>query len=428
MVGAADDLRADRAPASREHQQIFSVLPYFSRMDPALVDSLRAAVESQPADLVLRLHLADVLLDGLLADEAIQHIAIILGSDPGNVPARALMRRAMTLPDEAQPLDTTTDKVDNTFDWSAAESELTQSSNDAAEWQGPLQAIRSAVRLEDVGGMDQVKAQLEAAFLTPMRNPDLRAKYGKDIGGGLLLYGPPGCGKTFIARAVAGELGARFISVGIADVLDMWLGSSERNLRDVFEFARACAPAVLFFDELDALAQRRGGRTNSAIRGTVNQFLAELDGVASNNRDVFVLAATNQPWEVDPAFRRPGRFDRTLLVLPPDEPARAEILEHHLTGRPIGDIDYAALARLTKGLSGADLAHVCTIAAEVALMSSARTGSLRDISQDDLQEAVRQVQPSIGPWLESARNVVLFANQDGTYDELRTYLKRSKLL
>jgi SpoVK/Ycf46/Vps4 family AAA+-type ATPase len=286
----------------------------------------------------------------------------------------------------------------------------------------------ATITLADVGGLTEVKERLEVSFLAPLRNPQMRRMYGKSLRGGLLLYGPPGCGKTFVARAVAGEMGAKFISVGLSDILDMWVGNSEKNIHELFTLARAQAPVVLFLDEIDALGQKRSQTRQSAMRGSVNQLLTELDGVDGANEGVFVLAATNQPWDVDPALRRPGRLDRTLLVLPPDAAAREAILRHHLKSRPVEGIDLSRLARLSDGYSGADLAYLCEAAAERAMMHGVRTGTVRMIQMADLESAIREIRPSVGSWFDLARNVVLFADSDGTYAELRHYMKRTRRL
>lgn len=167
---------------------------------------------------------------------------------------------------------------------------------------------------------------------------------------------------------------------------------------------------------------------NNAMRGTVNQLLTELDGVAAANDGVFVLAASNQPWDVDPAMRRPGRLDRTVLVLPPDEPARDAIFRYHLRDRPVEGINLRRLARATDGYSGADIAYVCEVAAEQALLAGARSNDPRLINMNDMEQALRDTRPSTGAWLESARNVVLFADQDGSYAELRDFLKKTRRL
>lgn len=287
---------------------------------------------------------------------------------------------------------------------------------------------RAGIRLADVGGMTEVKNRLEASFLAPMRNPELRRLYGKSLRGGLLLYGPPGTGKTFIARAVAGEMGAGFLSVTISDILDPYIGNSEANLHNIFQQARRHAPCVLFLDELDAIGIKRSLARNSSMRSTVNQLLEELDGVSSDNDGVYLLAATNAPWDIDPALRRPGRLDRTLLVLPPDEPARAAILHTHLRERPVEGIDLQALARATEGLTGADLSHVCDSAAENALMDSVRTGRPRLMNMKDMYAALKEVRPSSGPWFETARAVVEYADVSGEYAELREWMKRHRML
>jgi AAA+ superfamily predicted ATPase len=392
-----------------------------------IITSLLRAVEAAPMDGALRLLLVDHLLDAGRNDEAISQLSVILGQEPNCVPALVAMRRALST-SPAPPSD-------DGHDWDRAARNLADAvpPGYAGERVAPqpdlvADAEPGTVRLADVGGMEQVKRRLDAAFLAPMRNPELSRAFRKSLRGGLLLYGPPGCGKTYIARAIAGELGARFHSVTLADVLEMFIGNSERHLRDVFTAARRDVPCVLFFDEIDALGRKRSQMANSAARGVVNQLLTELDGVDATNEGVFVLAATNAPWDVDVALRRPGRLDRTLLVLPPDRPAREAILRHHLKGRPVSGLRLDVLAKRTDGYSGADLAHLCDSAAELALMNSAASGTVQPITMAELEFVLAQIRPSIGGWLEAARNVALFANESGAYDELVDYLSARKLL
>jgi AAA+ superfamily predicted ATPase len=433
--------------------------------DTPLLRSLRAAVAANADDVPLRLHLAQLLLDADLVEEAISHIGSALQRVPNSPEGRTLMSRAMAAraertdstegrppeqpdnrtqtkrnrpvpakPRERQAGDEPTER--HSFNWIAAEYQFAGVAqpfvdSGTAPLGAPIMGFdveQVQVRLSDVGGMTEVKQRLNAAFLAPMRNPELRRMYGKSLRGGLLLYGPPGCGKTFLARAIAGELGARFLAVTLADVLDMWLGSSERNLRDLFAEARRAAPCVLFLDEIDALGHKRSQlRASAGQRGTVNQLLSELDGVQQSNEGVFVLAATNHPWDVDSALRRPGRLDRMLLVLPPDQPAREAILRYHLRERPVGGVNIRDLAKRTEDYSGADLAHLCETAAERALLDSARTGKPRPINMRDFDAALTEVRPSTGAWLSVARNVAVFGNGDGSYDELHRYLKRRRM-
>lgn len=410
-------------------------------MDEALLASLEAAVEARPQDIALRLHLVALLIEADRPDDAIRQATAALAVDPASGEARKLMARAIGAAESAAepPRGRATSpnaSAPPTFDWRQAEEDLGDvlppTFVDRSSDDGPAPSVYDVeptdVRLSDVGGMATVKKRLEAAFLAPMRNPELQKVYGKSLRGGLLLYGPPGCGKTFLAQAVAGELGAGFLAVSLADVLDMWVGNSEKNVHELFEVARANAPCVLFFDELDGIGQRRSLTRNSGTRTTVNQLLTELDGVARRNTGVFVLAATNHPWDVDPALRRPGRLDRSLLVLPPDREAREAIFRYHLKNRPVERIDVTRLARRTEGFSGADIAHVCDSATETALVESAESGMIRTITMVDLEHALSEVRPSIRPWLETARNVALFANQSGEYDELATFLRKQGLV
>jgi AAA+ superfamily predicted ATPase len=428
----------------------------FVRMaaDDPLLNSLRAAVEAAPGDTTLRLHFAELLASRGERSEAVRNAAVVLQSQPDNETALRIVTGVPAPGIDAASGSETPPPVTGTSLTASEEEDLRRLAEgledvfppmfvDDQPVEQPVPDVEraglrhdglelgdvesSGLRLADVGGMADVKARLEAAFLAPLRNPDLRRLYQKSLSGGLLLYGPPGCGKTFIARAVAGEMGASFLAISLADVLDMWIGQSERNIHQVFETARSSAPCVIFFDEVDALGQKRSHLRYSAARGTVNQLLSEMDGVATSNDGVYMLGATNHPWDVDVALRRPGRFDRMVLVLPPDQEARQAILRFHLRSRPVARVDLGRLAKMTDGYSGADLAFVCESAAERALLDSARSGTVRMIGMDDLERAVRDVKPSIGAWLESAKNVAEFANPDGTYDDLLVYLRKRRL-
>lgn len=284
---------------------------------------------------------------------------------------------------------------------------------------------RPTLTFADVGGMEAVKEEVRMKIILPLQQPDLFKAYGKKIGGGILMYGPPGCGKTFLARATAGEVQAGFLAVGISDVLDMWIGQSEKNLHAIFEQARAHRPCVLFFDEVDALGANRTDMLKSAGRQIINQFLSELDGVAASNEGVLILAATNAPWHLDPAFRRPGRFDRILFVPPPDPHARAAILRLLLKGKPVGEIDFDALARKTEGFSGADLKAVIDVAVEAKLRDAMKAGALQPVTGRDLLEAIKRHKPTVRDWFQTARNHALYANQSGLYDDILAYLKIS---
>jgi transitional endoplasmic reticulum ATPase len=275
----------------------------------------------------------------------------------------------------------------------------------------------------DVGGMEALKEEIRLKIIYPLEHSDLYAAYGKSAGGGILMYGPPGCGKTHLARATAGEIQAGFISVGINDVLNMWIGNSERNLHELFEQARNNKPCVLFFDEVDALGARRSDMLSSAGRHVINQFLNEMDGINASNEGVLVLGATNAPWHLDPAFRRPGRFDRVLFVPPPDKPARAAILQIMCRGKPGGDsIDFSAIGGKTENFSGADMKAVVDQAIEAKLAEAIKRGVPTPLTTKDLLAAAKGVKPTTKEWFSTARNHALYANQGGTYDDILKYL------
>lgn len=298
------------------------------------------------------------------------------------------------------------------------------------EEKGPpaVEIEKPKMSFADVGGMDAVKEQIELKIIAPIKHPDLYKAYGKKTGGGILMYGPPGCGKTYLARATAGEIKASFLSVGINEVLDMWIGNSERNLHAVFEEARMNTPCVLFFDEVDALGASRTDMRQHAGRQLINQFLAEMDGVETSNEGVLILAATNAPWHLDSAFRRPGRFDRILFVPPPDVDARAAILQLQCKGKPLEKMDFKAVAKKTEHFSGADLKAVIDISVEKKLREAMKEGTPRPLTTDDLIAAAKTHKPTTREWFATARNYALYSNQGGAYDEVTSYMRAAKLI
>ena len=285
---------------------------------------------------------------------------------------------------------------------------------------------KPSINFSQVGGMQKVKSEIDIKIIQPLLNPDLFKKYGKKVGGGILMYGPPGCGKTHLARATAGQIKANFISVGIHDVLNMWLGNSEKQLHDLFELARRQAPCIMFFDEIDALGASRTDMRQSASKMLINQFLNELDGVQYSNDGLLILGATNAPWHLDGAFRRPGRFDRIIFVHPPDAEGRESILKIHLEGKPTKEIDYKIIAKKTEAFSGADLMSVIDRAVEDKLREALKSGNPQPIETKDLLKSTLEVKPSTKEWFTTARNYALYSNESGSYDDILEYLKIKK--
>lgn len=447
-----------------------------STNDP--IAALREALKHSPNNIPLRRHLAETLLAAGRFEEAereyreallrapenadlqtglatafvrqakISHAMALLETlvKTDNAPARAhlLLARLLLKSGEAQravhyykqAVEAEPEVRDETLESDLGigkteddDSEVVEGRVRAAE-QGPKlihadDLERPKITFADVGGMEALKEEIRLKIIMPLTHPELFKAYGKAAGGGILMFGPPGCGKTHLARATAGEVHASFLSVGIADVLDMWIGASERNLRDVFENARSHKPCVLFFDEVDALGASRTDMKRSAGRQLINQFLSELDGVNTNNEGVLILAATNAPWHLDTAFRRPGRFDRVLFVPPPDLAARVAILQILLKGKPTDKIDAEELAKKTEGFSGADLKALVDQAVEAKLRDAVKTGIPAPLTTRDLAIAGKSMRPTTREWFSTARNHALYANEGGLYDEVLSYLKRS---
>lgn len=288
---------------------------------------------------------------------------------------------------------------------------------------------RDTITFSDVGGLNELKNTIAMKIIKPFQSPELFAKFRKKSGGGLLLYGPPGCGKTFIAKATAGECGAYFRSVKITDVLDPYIGQSERNMSDIFASARAKKPCVLFFDEIDTLGFNRMKAASLSARGIVDNFLTEIEGIDSSTDKLLIIGATNMPWDVDEALRRPGRFDRSVFVPPPDRAAREVIFRLKMAGRPAEEnLDFRLLAEKSRFFSGADIEHVVELAAERVLEEILRTGR-EDmlISRSVMLEILSAEKPSTLGWLKTIGDYVKYANRTGLYNDVEEYLREHKL-
>uniref|UniRef100_A0A7C2BLN8 AAA family ATPase n=1 Tax=Thermosphaera aggregans TaxID=54254 RepID=A0A7C2BLN8_9CREN len=254
------------------------------------------------------------------------------------------------------------------------------------------------VRWTDIGGLETVKQELKEAVEWPMKYPSVFEKMGIEPPRGILLFGPPGTGKTLLAKAVATESGANFITVRGPEVLSKWVGESEKAIRQIFRRAKMVAPSVVFFDEIDSIAGARGSDPSGVVDRIVNQLLTEMDGIQPL-RKVVVIAATNRPDLLDPALLRPGRFDRLVYVPPPDLRARVEIFKVHTRKTPIAeDVNIEELARRTEGYTGADIAAVCREAAMMAIRESIGEGdkpSVKKVEMRHFVEALKKVPPSL---------------------------------
>lgn len=404
------------------------------------VEGLRSALAAAPDNSVLRLLLAETLMAAGRPEEACLEYEQLLAAaelDAAGLVAGGRAALAAGRHDKAQAF------VDEAAGAGIVEglSELKNEINQSLGLQHVVQIVKTeggddaltdspgleldskpSVSFADVGGLDDVKKVIHRAIILPFQRHDLYEKYKRGAGGGALLFGPPGCGKTLLARATAGECGLPFSNIRIEDILNPYFGASEANLHDAFVQARRFAPCVLFLDELDAIAFARRKYSGSVGRSLVDQLLQELDAIGADNENVLILAATNAPWDVDEAMKRPGRFDRVVFVPPPDPAARERILTLQLANRPADNVDVARLAKKTPLFSGADLRAVVERAVDLVIDEALDRGEERPLKTADLEAAIDGMRPSTLEWIATSRNYVEFANQGGSYDEVAAFL------
>jgi len=398
------------------------------------IKSLEEALSLSPDNHILRLMLAEAYKTNAYPREALKHYGILLEKgeqhDKVLVPAGliafelgdiALARQYLSI---AQKLQIDSKELEDKLD--SLKLKVAVNTNETAKQPNSFQEdleIEPSIDFSDVGGLEEIKKLIERLIIMPFKRTELFEKYGKRAGGGVLLYGPPGCGKTMLARATAGECKLPFLNIRIESILSKWIGESEKNLHEAFSLAREKAPCVIFIDELDALAFSRQRQSNNYMRGLVDQLLQELDSIGSDNKDLLIIAATNAPWDIDDAMLRPGRFDRRIFVPPPDETARRAILRLHFANRFADELDEKRIAKETPMFSGADLEALVEQAVEMVIDEAIMSGTEPPLTMRHLVEARAQLMPSTLDWLRRAKNYVEFANQDQKYNDVAAYLK-----
>ncbi len=296
------------------------------------------------------------------------------------------IQRAERLMERARSLEAKTKKT-------TAAPEPAHAYSEKAEF---LVAERPSVRFDDVAGLDAVKEQIRLRMIYPFTHPDKAQRFGIRTGGGILLYGPPGTGKTLIARAIAGELDAAFFSVKPSEIMSKWVGEAEQNVQKLFETARGYPRAVIFIDEVESLVPKRRSNDSTVMQRVVPQILMELEGFEQKKGTLLFIGATNEPWSLDPAVMRPGRFDEKVYVPLPDLAARTKMLELNLKGKPLAaDLILGDLAGMLEGYSGADIRNICDKASAIPFVEAVKGGQDRSIELRDFLTVIHEVKPSV---------------------------------
>jgi len=380
------------------------------------VEELEKTLVENPFDTKLRLELAELFMSQHQYDKSGIHFNLILKQDPEHQKA---LEGLSFLKKEKE----TENKGLNL----AVNNSSSRIPNEKISNIVPFREDKSKISFSDIVGMESLKRTIRLKVIEPFRNPSLFSKFKKKGSDGILLYGPPGCGKTMLAKAIASECDLEFISVDISDILNMYIGESERSLAGVFERARDLGSCVLFFDELDALAISRSKASSHSARTLVNELLNQMDGFGKNNKNTLILGATNMPWDIDQAAKRSGRFSRQIFVPPLDKEARQELLRLALHGIPHDEgISLDMIADQSRGFSGADIVGVVELAKEYVLLDIIDKNHERSIGQQDLLNAIEEIEPSALEWLKTAKNLVNYGGVGNSYKDLSAYLRKKR--
>ncbi len=292
---------------------------------------------------------------------------------------------------------------------------------------------KPSITFKDVVGMEKEKKLIYENIILAIRKPELLRAYGKKLGLGVIFYGPPGCGKTYFVNAIGGETGSKVLIARINEIVDMYAGNTEKNMHAIFEQARHNTPVVVFFDEIDAIGGKResgggGGEQQSYMRMAVNQFLQEMDGVEKNPEGIFVIGATNQPWDIDPALKRSKRFGEAIYIPPPDYKTRKQAFIYNTRKMPIGHISFGRLARATIGFSQADIEEICDKAALIPAAEEDRTGRRRKIRMKDFLRMIKAHGNTLDEWYAMVKKGIISKTETQIVDgKKQTIVKEGKL-
>ena len=276
------------------------------------------------------------------------------------------------------------------------------------------------IRFKDIAGLNEVKERIKETIVYPFKNPEHYKYYDVPTGGGILLYGPPGCGKTMMAAAAAAECDAVFISIKISDIKDKYVGESEKRIKEVFKLAREHERAIIFFDEMDALATDRSDSSSGHEKSLVNELLAQMDGVDTKGSNKYlILAATNLPWAIDTALRRAGRFDNSIFIPEPDLAARKRLFEINLKNKPVSkSVNLDELAKKTAGFASAEISQICKEAARIPLREAIKKNSRREITKADFEQVIEGMQTILASWYPKALKELARGGEQEAFNEL----------